>query len=315
MNKIHSSIAVVTCCTLLYACSREPARAWEGSPYTGFAALADTASVPSLRDSALASLALDSSACYYIEGEFNVPDAMALLYGHYDARLACSKWECPPADRRAFADKRTRSGHLYTRPGGQYVLQEGPNAEILLLTETVSREGSGWESCHACAPILGAAIFKRIDGAWFVKSAKKDIAQIGAWGTLPPSELITIGSRTWGLRFDYDYTAQGASIGGMALLASINGEFKIVADVHTKFSNEEMFLENEGEGLKYQYDSELTWVAGDNTEIHDMYVHTKGRRPVDGMDGNGKIKPFDETRVYTYKVDQYVLYDSTLLAM
>lgn len=282
---------------------------------TGFAALADTAMAPSRRDSAMARLAPDSSNCQYIEGEFNVPEAMELIYGLYDHDIECSKWICQARERVPFAEKRSRSGHLYTRAADQYVIREGRNGQVLLLTETLSRAGDGWEDCVGCAPILGAALFTAIDGAWFVESIKKDITQIGAWGKLPPSRLIAIGPQTWGLRFDYGYTAQGTQIGGVALMTTVDGQFRIIADVHTRYSNVEMFLEGEGEGFQYSYDSELSWVAGDNTEIHDMYVHTVGKRPVDGLDGSGRIKAFDETRIYTYKADQYVLYDSTAVTM
>jgi hypothetical protein len=315
VNKIQLSLAVISCCTLIQACSKSPVREREGFVTTGFAALADTATTPSPRDSALARLSADTSKCQYIEGEFNVPEAMELIFGLYDRDIECSKWICEVRERQPFAEKRSRNGYLYTRAADQYVIREGRNGQVLLLTETLSRGGDGWEDCVACAPILGAALFTSIDGAWFVESIKKDIAQIGAWGKLPPSELIAIGPQTWGLRFDYGYTAQGTQIGSMALMSTVDGQFQIIADVHTRFSNEEMFLEGEGEELKYSYNSELTWVAGDNTDIHDMYVYTVGRRPEDGMDGSGRIKPFAETRIYTYKTDQYVLYDSTSMAM
>lgn len=315
MNKFHSTIAVATCATLLYACTGKPTQGPLSRVPTGFAALADTAPAPTARDSAFARLGADSSACQYIEGAFNVEEAMELVYGLYDRDIECSKWICKVTDYPGIKGKRNRSGHAFTRPAGQFTIKDGKGGQILLLTETLNRESGGWENCHACAPILGAALFTEAGGAWFVESVKKDIAQIGAWGNLPPSTLIAIGPSTWGLRFDYGYTAQGTSIGGMALMSPVNGSFRIIADVHTRFSNEEMFLEGEGEGLKYHYDSDLTWIAGDNEQVFDMHVHTTGKRPTDGMDGIGPIRSFDETRIYTYKDDQYVLYDSTLLAL
>jgi hypothetical protein len=315
VKTIHSSLLVATLYGVLASCSQRTIEERERVLPTGFAALADTASPPSRRDSALAQAPLDSNRCNYIEGAFNVPDAMELIYGLYDQDIECSKWLCHPRERRTFSEKQSRSGHLFTRAAGQYQIKEGGDQKILLLTETLARDRSGWEDCHACAPILGAAMFSQIDGAWFIETLKKDIAEIGAWGVLPPNKMIAIGPQDWGVRFDYDYTAQGTTIGGMALMAKVDGQFGIVADVHTKFSNEEMFLEGEGDDLKYHYDSELNWVAGDNTKIQDMHVHTTGKRPLDGLDGSGKIVRFDETRIYTFKSNQYVLYDSTLLAM
>lgn len=279
---------------------------------TRFAALADTATLPSPRDSALAVTRLDSGRCYYIEGAFSLPEAMELAFGSYDPVTESSKWTCKAKELATFSGKLGREGVAYSRAADQFALRIKGKTKMLVLTETLGRARGSWESCHACVPILGAAMFTQLDSAWFLETLKKDIVELGAWGRAPRAEVVQVGPDALGLRFNYGYTAQGTSIGGMMLIGIFDTQFKVMADVHTNFSNEEMFLEGEGEGFKYRYSADVQWIAEDERKVYDMLVHTTGRRPSDGLDGTGPIRPFSETRTYVYREDHYVLWDSIL---
>lgn len=266
------------------------------------------------RDSALAAFPTDSTRCNYIEGEFNVPEAMEVIFGLYDREVECSRWICKARELPSFAGKASREGVVHTRAAGAFPFVADGQKKVILLTETLSRDRSGWESCHACAPILGAALFSQVDSAWFVEALQKNITEIGAWGELPARNLVKIGPETYAIALDYTYSGQGNTIGGTLLVAFGDGTIRQVADVHTRYSNEDMFLPGEDGGYAYSYTSTISFQEGSNTHINDLVVATTGRRPSDGMEGTGSIKPFQEQRVYVMHEGSYVLYDSVLIA-
>ena len=299
---------------LLWSCSPDSGQGPFEQQATGFAALADTSTAPTARDSALATFPQDSGRCNYIEGEFNVPEAMEVIFGLYDREIECSRWVCKARELPSFAGKANQKGEVHTRAAGQFQFEQGGQKKAILLTATLSRDRAGWESCHACAPILGAAQFAEIDGAWFVEALKKDVTEIGSWGELPPSSLVQIGTDTWALAFDYGYTGQGTTLGGTMLVGFLDGAIKVVADIHTNYSNEGMFMEGEDDGFAYAYSSTISFQGGTEGAIKDMIVATTGRRPMDGLEGVGPVQRFQEQRTYVMKDDHYVLYDSVLIA-
>ncbi|HEX2898462.1 MAG TPA: hypothetical protein VHS96_01970, partial [Bacteroidia bacterium] len=115
----------------------------------------------------------DSSHRQYIEGAFTVPAAMEVIFGLYDKNIECSQWVCKPHEAKRFESKAGGKGLLHTRAAGTYPVETAQGKKMLLLTETLSREKDGWEDCHACSPILGAAMFQQIDGAWFIEALQK----------------------------------------------------------------------------------------------------------------------------------------------
>jgi|GEM_PF-3533202 len=265
------------------------------------------------RDSAMEAFPVDSGRCQYIEGAFNVPDAMEIIFGLYDKNVECSKWICKPQELPAFASKASGKGVVHTRAAKQYDFVSDGVQKVVLLTATLSKDQNGWENCHACAPILGAAMFTRIDSAWFVEAIKKNITEVGAWGELPSNNLVKMGPDTYGVAFDYGYTGQGTTLGGTLLIAFGDGSIQQVADIHTTFSNEGMFMDGQQDDLAYGYESTISFQPGDNTEIFDLVVATTGTRPADGLDGTGPVRRFQEQRTYVLHGGSYVLYDSVMI--
>lgn len=258
------------------------------------------------------STAKDSSHRQYIEGAFTVPAAMEVIYGLYDKEIECSKWICKPVEKKQFAGKSDASGTLHTRAAGAYPIETSEGKKMLLLTETLSREKGGWENCHACAPILGAAMFHEIDGAWFIEALKKDLDVIGAWGELPSNKLVKFGPEMYGVLFSYGSTGQGITEGGIELVGVINGKFSILLDAHTDFSNEGMFPDPKSEPMAYSYSSNLTFreLEGDNP--FQLILTRKGERPYPTEGGGEIVKPFSEQLIYEVSKGKYQLVDSIL---
>lgn len=247
-----------------------------------------------------------------LPGNFTEERAMELVYGLYDKKIECSQWVCTVQEKDAFAEKIDAEGRLYSRSAGFYPFETESGIGVFLVTETLSRSGDGWESCHSCAPILGAAEFTLQDDEWVIKNLKKDLGQFGAWGTLPEKELVRIGPEKWGILFHEGYTSMGITTGNALLMGESNQQFRILADFQTEFSNEGFYSEDNQPDRAYQYGSEIRFDASKNEDFFPIVVRTSGTRPVTGDPESDQIMEFEEKRLYTFKSGKYVMADSTI---
>ncbi|TAM06497.1 MAG: hypothetical protein EPN70_05605 [Paraburkholderia sp.] len=118
-----------------------------------------------------------------IQGEFNVPAALELLYGPYDAQLKAATWD----DASVPSDLPWRDNLMWT-PGkplavtgvASFVFSEGGQQKKVLVTNAVP-DGGG---CHACTGLLGVAIFKQEGNAWKLDSSQPYVASMGAMGSV-----------------------------------------------------------------------------------------------------------------------------------
>jgi hypothetical protein len=249
----------------------------------------------------------DSSHKQYIEGAFTVPAAMEVIFGLYDKNIECSQWVCKPHEAKRFESKAAGKGLLHTRPAGTYPLETSQGKKMLLLTETLSREKDGWEDCHACAPILGAAMFQQIDGAWFIEALQKDLGEMGSWGQLPANSLVKIGPDMYGVIFKDGYTAQGITEGQIEIMGLVDGKFQILLSENTSYNNEGMFADAKSEPRAFKYDTEISFQEKEPGAPFELTLFRKGTRPRDGHDGNGPIVKFAETLRYKIEKGKYVL--------
>ncbi|RZF24500.1 hypothetical protein EVC45_38475 [Paraburkholderia sp. UYCP14C] len=118
-----------------------------------------------------------------IQGEFNVPAALELLYGPYDAQSKASTWD----DASVPSDLPWRD-NLQWSPGKPLIVtgvasfgfSEGSQQKKVLVTNAVS-DGGG---CHACTGLLGVAIFRHEGDAWKIDSSQPYVASMGAMGSV-----------------------------------------------------------------------------------------------------------------------------------
>lgn len=244
----------------------------------------------------------DEAPKQFIQGEFSIPKAMEVVYGLYDKNIECSRWVCKPHEEKTFAAKLSGDGALYSRASGVHEIKEGEDRRMLLLTETLARGKEGWESCHACAPIVGAAMFMEVEGDWYIEALRKDLDEIGSWGEMPPSKLVQIGPQAWGARLDYGSTNQGITEGGMELIGIAKDRFEVLADLETNFSNEGMFFEGAEADGAYAFDSEISFEPSDNPEYWDLIVTTTGRKPIEE---SGEIEEFKKVRRFILQGTSY----------
>lgn len=245
------------------------------------------------------------ASAQFIEGEFTREKAMEVVYGYYDKNMECSKWVCSVPEKAEFGEKVNSQGELHTRASGIFDYQTEEGKQKILVTETLSREKDDWEECHACAPILGAAIFSELEGDWFVMALRKNLGVYGAWGKGPEKELIQIGENHFAILLKEAYTAQGIENGSQLLIGLDADSFKVLLDLPTSYSNEGMYYEDFHPELAEAYDSELSFIAEPGQDHYDLIVTTQGKRMVSIGDGKEEVRPFSEKKRFTLDKGRY----------
>ncbi|MCB9231375.1 MAG: hypothetical protein H6581_06925 [Bacteroidia bacterium] len=249
----------------------------------------------------------------FIQGEFTVEKAMEVVYGYYDKDMECSKWICRVSEKEEFSEKMDEEGNLYTKATANFPFSTVEGKKVMLVTATAGRMGDGWESCHACAPILGLVQFGEIGGDWFVEALQKNLGTVGAWGELPPSEFVKIGPESYAVLFNYGYTSQGFTEGGIRLLGLSGDKFGLLIDRPTQYSNDGYYFEDNHPELAYAFDTKFEFVPGKNKEHFDLKLTSSGTKPLRGKTDGSDIGEFKETVVLQFNGGKYVVKDSNLV--
>lgn len=118
-----------------------------------------------------------------IQGEFNVPAALELLYGPYDAQSRAATWDdaAVPSDLPWRDNLQWTAGKSWVVTAvASFGFSEGGQQKKVLVTNAVP-DGGG---CHACTGLLGVAIFKQEGNAWKIDSSQPYVASMGAMGSV-----------------------------------------------------------------------------------------------------------------------------------
>ena len=133
---------------------------------------------------------------------FSEKKALTMLFGDYDSTHKNSIWRgmrFPNNDIPSFWESKVGivSGVLFQR------YKECGRNKVFFLTKTIP-VGISF-GCHACLPLLGAAVFVRKYGVWQVESQNKFLMYEGEYGVSPVAKLITIGESKFGLLLELEH--------------------------------------------------------------------------------------------------------------
>ena len=148
----------------------------------------------------------------FIDGEINYKKVLEILYGDLTYEND-DKYDQPAIwnnIRAPWNEITYNTGLVFVAFEGKYT--ENGIQKYIILTQTVESEDA---TCHACAPIVGGAVFARYDNRWILESENKYIAVMGNWGwmvlpdgvsteTFPPDssvDLIKIGPDKHGIYY------------------------------------------------------------------------------------------------------------------
>jgi uncharacterized membrane protein len=210
---------------------------------------------------------------------FDLAFAMNALYGNYDSAAGTSSSTAP------------MSGLEYTNfQAGQkvnvkafFAAADSSTGEVFLATFAVPAEGEF--DCHACAPLIGAAVFEKSGTSWKMEASEKPDIIFGQYGNPATAQLFQVGPSHSGIQLSDTDGGQGVADSHVIFLVSWNGGFSqaysgIVA------SNNSDYCGAQAGSPCYAYHSDLKFVKGDDPDYYDLTIETSGTNlPTSGTGG------------------------------
>ena len=220
---------------------------------------------------------------------FGPPEAMKMFYGNYDLVREVSITTLPKdiTSLPGPGDEQVTIRMLFSS-----VIGDSDAHSFVLLTYAVpSRDETYY--CHACAPVIGMAIFSKEGLQWKMEASNRAVALAGAFGK-PPRDirLVHIGPRQRAIRILYTDLGNGEKTSVLQLLIPWKGTvglgFERVIDDDDKgncgpgsgglacYANHRTLAFVHGENVEY-YDLDLK-LAGTDLPLPDTTPVTRARK-------------------------------------
>jgi hypothetical protein len=232
-----------------------------------------------------------------VPGPLTKRSILSLLFGNYDPKSQSSKWPATAPCQDPFGSHPECTTivvrvHHYRVSGAERVL-------VLLATPPPAPG----EDCHACAPVVGDAIFAPAGSNWQLVSDNPSIGSFGEYGKVGKYEIVRIGQGSVGVVFLPEGTGQGFLTQSMQVFAELDGKLTHVLTVDDIAGN------NEGacSGAPFNqpcwaYRSTYAFKASPSSSLYDLLVTTKGTEFVAGA-----VARIDKTVCWSFDGTTYVL--------
>jgi len=151
------------------------------------------------------------------DSKFTEKQALIMLFGNYDPFNRKSIWRnmrFPTNNNIDSLFSENKNGIvkiIFFKP-----YKEDRKEKIFLLEKTIPSD-SPFE-CHACLPMLGAAVFVNEKGNWKIESQNLFLMFAGEYGESPFAKLILIGKDKFGVSLEYDHKDDECTNREMTLL-------------------------------------------------------------------------------------------------
>jgi hypothetical protein len=198
--------------------------------------------------------------------DFSLPDAMKALYGNYDPAKKTSTFRLTKIFPSTFFDKSGKvEVHTFLTAGA---IDAGA-MKVFVLTYALP-EGPRPFDCHACAPLIGAAVFAKKDGAWAVESSNRAFDVLGGWGGPPQAKMVRAGPDRAGFELMPGSTNQGETVGSIMILLPWKGGIRQAFDAETESTEATDCGDGMGECRDKQ--AEVSFARGANPDYDDIVV-------------------------------------------
>lgn len=237
----------------------------------------------------------------YFSGDFNIGKALELIYGSYDYQKKYAKWKLTADDlRKSHLDTQGSGitpGTVYTNANFFQSFTQSGVQRYFLITDTVPAR----YDCHACAPMIGGAVFSQVGNNWQVEAENKIISTMGSFGSAPKGKLMKIGADRHGAMFEAGGMGQGISNEVAVLIADVGETLREVLIVD-EFGGDNGGACGEGLAACYSFSSKLEFVAGANPDYYDARVTTTGTKE----DKDGNVRRVNTVKKYAFVNGKYM---------
>ncbi len=233
-----------------------------------------------------------------LDGEISGLRVLKLLYGELSDDNGKARepavWRNVkvPDELKDFSDETTAD--VYVAFEAAYS-EDGTQKYIVI---TQARPSGSDFGCHACAPLIGGAIFAKTGNRWVLEVETKYIDLIGKYGLAEPMELVEIGPQKHGILVRADDMNQGYESRFVVLIGSLDGELGgLFVDG----------FEGPGEGACPDGESktgqgiDIAFIDNPKSRFRDIRVM---KRMNTGE--CGRVKSVTRTETYVFRNGQYV---------
>lgn len=201
--------------------------------------------------------------------DFSLPDAMKAVYGNYDPAKKTSTFRLAKKFPNTFFDK---PGKVAAKEFLAAGAADSGGTKVFLLTYAVPAAAPEF-SCHACAPVIGAAIFAKKNGAWTLETAEKSLDVLGNFGGPPRASVVRVGPDRAAFELHPGNTNQGETVADTMILLPWKGEIRVALDVET----ESTVTSDCGDGNECaDKQSEISFARGANPDYDDLVLTISG---------------------------------------
>src|SRR5271154_4283609 len=219
-----------------------------------------------------------------VPADFDLARAMKLLYGNYDPLAHTSTFRLTKSYPHTFFDK---PGKVDARAFLTVGASDGGAMKVFLLTAAVPH-GSPEFDCHACAPVIGAAVFAKNGAGWAVEASNREFDVIGNWGGPPAAEIVRLGPERMGFELKPGNTNQGETVGSVMILLAWRG------GIHEAFEAETISTETSdcGDGMGQCRDKsgEIEFVRGADPDYDDIVLTISGTETSEKTGKDEKVR-------------------------
>jgi serine/threonine protein kinase len=240
-------------------------------------------------------------------GDFDTGKALALVYGSYDAPKKYVKWKITKEDlnRLSPEDRSTAIDAgmtVYTAANLVAPFTEAGVQKRFLITETVPAH----YDCHACAPLIGGAVFSQQGNDWQLDAENRFVTVMGGWGTAPKGKLAKIGPERYAIVFHPGGTGQGITEEAVSIMGEVQDTVKELLTI-LEYAGDNAGACGEGggeEGMSpcWKFSSKMDFEPGAKPDYFDIKVTTTGTKE----DDNGKIRKANAVKKYVFVEGKYM---------
>lgn len=213
--------------------------------------------------------------------DFDLGAAMKALYGNYDPDWRASTITLDNRDDGA-GPYAVLAFYLYeyNDSGKRYVLMA---TDAIPARDGVTTAVNGGFDCHACQPLVGAALFLKKGPKWEIEASEVPNILDGFSGGPPDGDFFQFGPHHVGLRLLSGYSSMGGNGTNVLLLVPWNGHFSEAAFIGTEQDNEgndqcvhPPVPAESAEPPCYSGKTDLSFVRGKNPEYYDLVLKSSG---------------------------------------
>lgn len=218
---------------------------------------------------------------------FDIPAAMQSLFGNYDPKTDSSRYVIPQSTVYSIKGSGFEIGDdiLVSPLWASAAIEDGKQKVVLVTYAVPAKEGNSPNNfeCHLCAPLVGAAIFAKVDEKWGIESSRTVITQGGGYGA-PPSDIriIHIGPQRIGIEFTDGDLGQGITTSIKFILVPWKGQINEALRTVTENDNKEADCGSDTDSLPcYSNRKSIVFVRGTNPDYFDIAMKLSGTELMD----------------------------------